>query len=246
MPDSKNITANGQSVVWDVGDGVTNAVFHCSGTFAGANCTFEGTIDGTNWFPTDAVRSSGNVTETATGVLGAAPAYSWDVSCGGYAKIRVRATAFTSGTQVWTAGMYRGGIEAAVNAVLTAAIPAGTANIGLTGTVVPSQTFLNSAATTNATSVKAGSGTVFGLAVTNTNAAARYLKLYNKASAPTVGTDIPVLTVVLAPTSSQSISLGTLGFRFGTGIAFALTTGITDADAVAVGAGDVKVAMAWV
>ncbi len=50
-----------------------------------------------------------------------------------------------------------------------------------------------STADTNATSVKASAGTHYGVQAGNVNAAARYLKLYDKATAPTVvGTDVPV------------------------------------------------------
>lgn len=91
-----------------------------------------------------------------------------------------------------------------------------------------------SAATTNATSVKASAGTVNHIVVNNVNAAVRYFKLYNKASAPTVGTDTPVLTLAIPAGSVQSIVLGTRGLRLGTGIAYALTTGITVADTGAV------------
>jgi len=90
-----------------------------------------------------------------------------------------------------------------------------------------------SAATTNATSVKASAGTIAVLQVSNINAAGRYLKLYNKASAPTVGTDTPVMTIYLPPNSNQSIAAAQ-GLRFSTGIAYALSTGITVADTGAV------------
>lgn len=40
---------------------------------------------------------------------------------------------------------------------------------------------------------------MWSVVTSNINAAARYLKLYNKASAPTVGTDTPVLTIPLPP-----------------------------------------------
>ncbi len=48
-----------------------------------------------------------------------------------------------------------------------------------------------SAASTNATSLKASAGTLFALYAVNLNAAMRYVKFYDKASAPTVGTDVP-------------------------------------------------------
>ena len=97
---------------------------------------------------------------------------------------------------------------------------------------------LISAASTNATSVKASAGTVNHIVVNNVNAAVRYFKLYNKASAPTVGTDTPVLTLAIPAGSVQSIVLGTRGLRLGTGIAYALTTGITVADTGAVSASE--------
>lgn len=95
----------------------------------------------------------------------------------------------------------------------------------------------SSAATTNATSAKASAGNVFRVSGHNANAAVRYLKLYNKASAPTVGTDTPALTIALPAT--QSFSFDFAGHWFATGIAFALTTGAADADTGAVGAGDI-------
>lgn len=102
---------------------------------------------------------------------------------------------------------------------------------------------LSSAASTNATSVKASAGNVFTIYGVNTNAAARYLKLYNKASAPTVGTDTPVLTLYLPPTAVGggvfSFKLGEFGQYFGTGIAYALTTAAADSDTGALTSGDV-------
>ena len=94
-----------------------------------------------------------------------------------------------------------------------------------------------SAASTNATSAKGSAGQVYGWSLSNTNAAARYFKLYNKASAPTVGTDTPVITILLPPSWSDSIHFDT-GIAFGTGIAFALTTGIADSDTGAVAANE--------
>ncbi len=97
---------------------------------------------------------------------------------------------------------------------------------------------LISAASTNATSVKASAGQVYGGLAYNLNAAVRYLKVYNKASAPTVGTDTPVLTIPIPPTSGVLIPGERHGVAFATGIAFALTTGYADNDTASVGAGD--------
>lgn len=99
---------------------------------------------------------------------------------------------------------------------------------------------LSAAASTNATSVKASAGNLHRIRGENTNAARRYLKLYNKASAPTVGTDTPVLTYVLAASAQFDIDVsGAGGHYFSAGIAYALTTAAADADTGALTAGDV-------
>lgn len=96
-----------------------------------------------------------------------------------------------------------------------------------------------SAASTNATSTKGSAGQVCGLHASNTNAAARYLKLYNKATAPTVGSDTPVMTLLIPPNSSGIVMNNDLCIAFATGIAEALTTGVTDADTGAVAVNEI-------
>lgn len=96
-----NITANGQTVSADVSI-ISNVVMHCTGTFSTVNCTFEGSVDGgTTWFTIQAVRTNANTVETTTGNLSAAPAYAWELSVNALTNVRVRATAFASGTQAW-------------------------------------------------------------------------------------------------------------------------------------------------
>lgn len=96
---------------------------------------------------------------------------------------------------------------------------------------------VSAAASTNATSAKASAGDLHRIRGYNAAAAVRYLKIYNKASAPTVGTDTPVLTYALAPSREFDINVG--GFYFSTGIAYAMTTGSADADTGALTAADV-------
>jgi hypothetical protein len=100
---------------------------------------------------------------------------------------------------------------------------------------------LISAASTNATSLKASAGTLYMIHAVNLNAAVRYLKLYNKASSPTVGTDTPVATLPIpASTTGAGFALDFgPGFDFATGIAYALTTGAGDADTGAVAANEI-------
>lgn len=102
---------------------------------------------------------------------------------------------------------------------------------------------LSAAASTNGTSVKASAGNVFKIVGVQVNAAARYLKLYNKASAPTVGTDTPIWTFYLPPTAVGgglfTLDFGAMPLYFSTGIAYALTTAAADADTGALTGGDV-------
>ena len=99
---------------------------------------------------------------------------------------------------------------------------------------------LISAASTNATSLKASAGVLGFIYAVNLNAAVRYLKLYNKASSPTVGTDTPVATLPIPASTTGAgfmLPMGP-GIAFATGIAYALTTGAADSDTGAVAANE--------
>jgi len=96
---------------------------------------------------------------------------------------------------------------------------------------------MSAAASTNATSAKASAGDLFKVVGYNAAGAIRYLKIYNKASAPTVGTDTPVLTITLPATAAFEIDFS--GQYFSLGIAYALTTGVADADTGALTSGDI-------
>lgn len=102
---------------------------------------------------------------------------------------------------------------------------------------------LSAAASVNSTVVKATPGDVSAIVGVNTNVAARYLKLYNKATAPTVGTDTPVATLYLPPSSVNggqfSFNFGENPIPFSAGIGYGLTTAAADADTGALTAGDV-------
>lgn len=104
-----------------------------------------------------------------------------------------------------------------------------------------------SAATTNATSLKGSAGQVGAVAVTNVNAAMRYLKLYDKATAPTVGTDVPKYVIPLPGNTAGAGAALTFGagLEFLLGIGWALTTGPTVADTGAVAASEIIVSIAY-
>lgn len=103
-----------------------------------------------------------------------------------------------------------------------------------------------SAATTNATNVKATAGKIGNLVVTNLTTTTKFLKLYNKATAPTVGTDIPVLTYPLLPEETIDLFTSGLGLSFATGIGYAITGALADADTTAIGANEIIINMQYV
>lgn len=93
---------------------------------------------------------------------------------------------------------------------------------------------LVSAATTNATVLLARSGVLGYIQASNVNAAVRYLKIYDKATAPTVGTDVPKHTVLLPIGGVGVLHIPMQGIEFINGISIALTTEATDAGSTGV------------
>lgn len=106
---------------------------------------------------------------------------------------------------------------------------------------------LISAASTNATNVKNAAGQVYWIVATNQSASARFLKLYDKASAPTVGTDTPVQTYIIPGNASGAgvVLQIPVGMVFASGIALAITGVITVADTTAIGANEVSVSLGY-
>lgn len=104
---------------------------------------------------------------------------------------------------------------------------------------------INAAATTNATSLKTSAGQLYGIDVFNVAAYDVFLKLYNKSSAPTVGTDTPAWTIPIKSGAGYS-NVFTIGKTFSSGIAYAITKLQDDSDTTAISAGDVTGNMDWI
>jgi len=98
-----------------------------------------------------------------------------------------------------------------------------------------------SAAGTNAEAVLPGAHTLGGYYISNANASAfRFLKLYDKATPPNVGIDVPKITIGIPFMSAANIGLDD-GIAFELGIALAMTTGVADTDATGVAANELVV-----
>jgi hypothetical protein len=101
-----------------------------------------------------------------------------------------------------------------------------------------------SAATTNATNVKASAATLKWLSLGNVNVAARFFKVYDKASSPTVGTDTPVLVFMIPGNTAgagREVSFPVEGILLSNGLSYAITTGVANSDTGAVAANEVTV-----
>lgn len=98
----------------------------------------------------------------------------------------------------------------------------------------------SSAATTNATLVKAGLTNLSYISINNASAATKFVRFYNKATAPTVGTDTPAMVISVPATSSKEIALP-VPVRFGLGLGYAITGAAAVLDATAVALNDVQV-----
>ena len=96
---------------------------------------------------------------------------------------------------------------------------------------------LVTAATTNGALVAAGERTLYEITAFNPTATPAFLKLYNKATAPTVGTDIPLVTIPLPAGEFVAVDFGSQGKDFKLGIGRAVTGAAiaTDTTATLVG-----------
>lgn len=252
-----NITASAQTVFLNVDRSSNVTISMVATTLVGHNATFEYSNNSTNgtdgnWYGVQVVRSNANTVETATGVLAATPVYGWEASVNAYKWFRVRATAHTSGTAAYIIkqGTYATEPVPAiqitgtqpVSGTVTATVTAGTIN-----PVVPATPyFLNSAATTNGALIITGTSNVSSFYATNEGASTAYIKLYNKATAPTVGTDVPemIIPVPAAVGGLPGVAnprIGFHGFRFALGLGIAITRNAVFSDTTAIGASEVKV-----
>ncbi len=94
------------------------------------------------------------------------------------------------------------------------------------------------ASSTNATSVKAATGQVYGWFLFNTTGSALFFKLFNLSVTPTVGTSTPVITIPIPAGGGTNVSWAH-GVAFSNGIGYSITGAVTDADTTYVTANSV-------
>lgn len=208
---------------------LTVQIIGSAGITAGA-VTFEQSNNGTTWFAMNAYEASQYIATPPAyvGVLtvtaNANRIYTARFHCR-YVRLRI-STAFVGGTVQAITRFTSNDITPFATAVVpynaawaVSAAP-NTANVATTALTT---------ASTNAAVVVNAARTLYGMVLSNPTATPAYLKLYNKATTPTVGTDVPVATYPIPANSTVSDGYP-WGFRFSAGISYAVTGGIADND----------------
>lgn len=103
---------------------------------------------------------------------------------------------------------------------------------------------LVSAATTNATNIKASAGKVTGWYIYNSNAAARKVVFHDTAGTPTAGASV-YFSLMIPPTAGANVSFPS-GIKFASGIGITTVTGLADSDSAAVALNDLIINISYV
>lgn len=103
---------------------------------------------------------------------------------------------------------------------------------------------LVSAATTNATNIKASAGKVTGWYIYNSNAAARKVVFHDTAGTPTAGASV-YFSLMIPPSSGANVSFPS-GIKFASGIGITTVTGLADSDSAAVALNDLIINISYV
>jgi hypothetical protein len=209
---------------------------HINANAYSGTLTFQCSNDNVNWIgitlyklDTASANNAGTAT-SLTNVMFAGPT--------SYRYFRVRMTSYTSGTGQGTLELYT--VAPAYQLTAISALQSGGWSLGAATSGGTSDFHRISTADTNAVNIKASAGQIYGYDIGNNGASDAYVKLYNKASSPTVGTDTPFRTIYV-PKGTAKTFHSTTGLAMGTGISLAITGGAADADSTAVGAAQVTV-----
>jgi hypothetical protein len=158
-----------------------------------------------------------------------------------YERERVELLARPSGDLSGSVPVVVQGGTTAVTGTLTGVTTVTTVTTAGTPTAPATPYFLNSAASTNGALILTGTSGLQAFFATNIGASDAWVKLYNKATAPTVGTDVPEMVIRVPANGQAELTPGFNGYRFPLGLGIAITGLAADTDTTAVAAGQVKV-----
>jgi hypothetical protein len=195
------------------------------------------------------VNPDGTNTKNGLGVnVTPAMPFTSSVNCGGSVIMRTTGRIHDlrleersySAVKIWGQGESRTdlALPVTVQTMPTVTVNLNAASYGATSGITPVSYIL--AATTNSQLVITGTKNLFTIAVSNDSATKFWLKIYNKATAPTVGTDVPVLRYLIPANAVQEFKIPQyFGAYFSLGIGFATTGLVADSDTTAITAGSV-------
>lgn len=180
-----------------------------------ATVTFEGSNDNATFYSIATTDPSGagtgQTTATENGIVIIPTSVTY---------VRARISGYTSGTITSTAVAYKdensSGLISTIGAVTVADGPVESIHKVIT------------AATTNAAVIKSSAGRIRTFALVGGTTTVRFVHLYDKATLPTVGTDVPFVTITIPPNAESGLRLPQGGLIFSNGIGFSMTMGAAD------------------
>jgi hypothetical protein len=159
--------------------------------------------------------------------------------------LRIRVTAYTSGSVEGTAfGLREDSNTGQISSTGIVDIGAGqTVGLDVGSNIIGSVRILSpitastiyskfiSGTGVNETLIKGSTANMMTLHIISTAATPRYFKLYNKATIPIAGTDIPLITIGMASAGASNFQVPLFtGIDFSLGLGFAITLGVSDSD----------------
>jgi hypothetical protein len=207
------------------------------GTYTGA-LSLQATNDGTNWITVSGNPLYNANTSIWSSTIASATQGLFVANVAGFLKARISGLAAMTGTATVTI------IATAQGAFFP--LPTSQNTIGFVNAYLTPNTTIGfstyhtavAAASGNPTSVKTSAGVIGMISVHNKSAGVIYLKIFNKASAPTMATDTPVFNFGIPAASVLNLNIPAMGLRMSTGIAYGLTGGQALLDNTALVAGD--------
>lgn len=241
MPDfpivTQPIASTSDIAMIDVAEASTLVVSIAGGTVnaTGVALAFEVSVDGGTWHQSTAARSNANTAESVAAAFslaaGVALAHAWELSVVGWQYARVRPTAITAGDIVVRLSAARDAIDPApvvAPHAVTSTPAAGSAHTGTTTAAAPAGAIVTNSATA-----------LYEITVSNVTTSAICVKLYDKATTPSVGTDVPRVTFFVEAGFTRVEDFGALGKRFNSGLGIAITAQLAATDTTPVQAGAV-------
>ena len=242
------LNAVGNTLTVNVSD-TMNLTLHAKNvgttTMSAGTFVFEASLDSTDgtdgtWFAVQAIRTNSTTIESTVVLTGLASnvgsLYAWEVSVNGINWFRIRCTVATTANSIAQWMVQRSDYATEPNPVVQIS-----GTVPVSGTITTSGTTTNTpvtgsihnlvtAATTNIAVVKASAGNLYGTTISNVTATPVYVKLYNKATAPVLTTDVPIITIPVPANSIESFDFGAIGKRFTLGIGISVTGAIGATD----------------